>query len=493
MAVPYLLPVVLALYVGTQALAADSRQSNLLGEAKPQFCLAAEKTPVWKDEYPEKGGPVRARWVFSIAAAKAWSSLTLQSSQSVESCVVNGTRIIPPVRGMRYATLPGISPHLLRAGSNTLEMEFSIAKQSKKKPALPAVALIPLTIADLDFQTEPVLGDAGSDYFTVGCRTNMPAKVTLGVAGKHWESPEGLIHSFRATELQAGTVQYYTLTARVSGSGAKKQIGPFHVSTFPIPGRPLRFVAMGDSRTYPKDWARVANAVVQKNPAFVVFGGDMVADGREDRLWDAEFFGAAKRYFASIPTFYVIGNHEEGSPLLGRLVPVEGRDYWKATAGGALFIGIDGAQDWSAASKNVKWLDTTLKASRESFIFVCSHYPPWSSGAHGAMRERTSIEGRDNILPLMKKYHATAFIAGHDHDYERSEPPGGVTVIVSGGAGAPLYPKVPNPWQNPHSKVFEWKHHFCLFTIDGNQCMMQALTPEGKVLDSRIWPARQIR
>ena len=35
----------------------------------------------------------------------------------------------------------------------------------------------------------------------------------------------------------------------------------------------------------------------------------------------------------------------------------------------------------------------------------------------------------------MKKYVHTAFIAGHDHDYERSEPPDGVTVIVSGGAG----------------------------------------------------------
>ena len=41
----------------------------------------------------------------------------------------------------------------------------------------------------------------------------------------------------------------------------------------------------------------------------------------------------------------------------------------------------------------------------------------------------------------MKKYHATAFISGHDHDYERSEPPGGVTVIVSGGARAPALPE----------------------------------------------------
>jgi hypothetical protein len=107
------------------------------------------------------------------------------------------------------------------------------------------------------------------------------------------------------------------------------------------------------------------------------------------------------------------------------------------------------------------------------------------------MHERTSLEARDNILPLMKKYGATAFIAGHDHDYERSEPPDGVTVIVSGGAGAPLYPKVPIPFQNPHSKVFAMTHHFCFFTINGDRCAIQALTPEGKLLDSRTWPARR--
>jgi len=485
-----LFPVVLALCVGTQAIAADTLPKNLLAEAKPQFCLAAESQPIWKDKLPKEGGPIRARWVFSIAEFNVWSSLTMYTSPSVESCLVNGTRVIPPLKGMRYATLPGISPRLLRAGLNTLEIEFAISKRGKDKPAVPDVAIVPLTPADLDFQTEPILGDAGLDYFTVGCRTNMPAEVTLQVAGRSWESPAGLIHSFRATEIQTGKVQSYTLTAHLAGSGAKKSIGPFRVSTLPLSGQPFRFVALGDSRTFPKDWARVAHAVVQKNPTLVLFSGDMVTDGREDRLWDEEFFGVAKPFFATIPTFYVVGNHEQGSPLMGSLVPVAGSGHWKATAGGVLFIGIDGAQDWAASSANLKWLETTLKASGESFIFVCSHYPPWSSGFHGAQHERTSMEARDNILPLMKKYRATAFIAGHDHHYERSEPPEGVTVIVSGGAGAPLYPKVPNPWQNPHSKAFEWKHHFCLFTINGNQCAMQALTPEGKLLDSKSWIER---
>ena len=43
---------------------------------------------------------------------------------------------------------------------------------------------------------------------------------------------------------------------------------------------------------------------------------------------------------------------------------------------------------------------------------------------------------------------------------------------------------------NPYSKVFNAIHHYCLFTIDGKQCSMQALTPEGKLLDNKVWPAR---
>lgn len=38
---------------------------------------------------------------------------------------------------------------------------------------------------------------------------------------------------------------------------------------------------------------------------------------------------------------------------------------------------------------------------------------------------------------------------------------------------------------NPYSKVFRSVHHFCLFEINGKQCTLQALTPDGKLLDSK--------
>jgi hypothetical protein len=486
-----LLTIVLAFAYSAPAFAREPVPANLLTGTKPQFCLAAEKTANWTDELPKGQGPVRARWSFSLSLVPDFRSLTLRSSLSIELCTLNSVRVPLPVQGMRYATLPGISPKLLKTGANNLEMEFGIPRTSRNKSAQPTVALVLLTAADLDFQTEPVLGDAGHDYFTLGCRTNMPAQVTLKIGGRTWESPEGLNHSFRPAELQPGSVQSYTLAARLSGSDVKKPIGPFHTKTLPKPGQPLRFVAMGDSRSFPKDWARVAAAVVAKKPMFVLFSGDMVFDGRDDRLWDEQFFSVARPYHASIPTFYVNGNHEGGSPLVGSLLPIANRVHWKASTGNALFIGIDGGEDWGEGSENIKWLKATLDDSRESFVFLNSHYAPWSFGPHGAGHEPPIIQAQKSILPVLEKYHATAYLAGHDHDYERSEPPGGVTVIVSGGAGAPLYPKVFLPPGNPYSKIFVSTHNFCLFTIDGTRCTMEALTPEGKVLDTKVWSARQ--
>jgi hypothetical protein len=95
-------------------------------------------------------------------------------------------------------------------------------------------------------------------------------------------------------------------------------------------------------------------------------------------------------------------------------------------------------------------------------------------------------------MPLLEKYNATAMFAGHDHFYERSEPEGGVTAFVTGGAGAPLRNKAKDAAkQNPYSKVFEKRLHYCLITVGEDSCTLEALTPEGEVLDTRTWKARK--
>ena len=67
------------------------------------------------------------------------------------------------------------------------------------------------------------------------------------------------------------------------------------------------------------------------------------------------------------------------------------------------------------------------------------HHPPFSISLHGGSRDL-----RERWAPLFEKYQVTAVFSGHDHVYERAEHEG-IRYFVSGGGGAPLYPRRPHP------------------------------------------------
>ena len=100
-------------------------------------------------------------------------------------------------------------------------------------------------------------------------------------------------------------------------------------------------------------------------------------------------------------------------------------------------------------------------------------------------------QAQEVILPLLVKHKATAMIAGHDHCYERSAPPGGVAHIITGGAGAPLRDKASGARrQNPHSRVYAAVLHYCMFDLNGDVCTLRVLTPQGRVIDEQTWEYR---
>ena len=58
----------------------------------------------------------------------------------------------------------------------------------------------------------------------------------------------------------------------------------------------------------------------------------------------------------------------------------------------------------------LKWLEDTLAASTADYLWVVGHYPIYSQCSHGPTSSLIK-----NVLPLMKKYKASGYIAGHDH------------------------------------------------------------------------------
>ena len=497
--------------------AIEAPAKDLLAEAIWEYSIDGGKSFAQTPPTLEPGAeiPIMCRGTFILEAGDMFDAsnpyVVAELTPAFAKASLNGKPIRGPLRKMRYRTIPAIDGKLLKVGKNTMQFEtVAVNKSTKHQTTFEAQATLKgLRPEDLQFQTGPILGPAGNGLFAVSCRTNMPARVDLTVettGGKSLtaKSPVGLFHRFRLTGLD-GEWERYQLQAHCGQSVKKLGVArsaPADADT--DTHKNLCFVALGDGRSNPAAWSKVAAAVKQANPDLVVYGGDMVVDGRCDWLWDDEFFAPAKHLLATVPFYAVIGNHENNCPLFEELFispAPDGRGRnWSQLRGDVLLIGIDGAMDWSTDGANVRWLEQVLAGSKAEYIFLLTHYPALSSAKHGRLdrngqpREKAVRQAQQVILPLLAKYRATAIIAGHDHCYERSEPPCGVTAITTGGAGAPLYGKVESAAaQNPHSKALASKHHYCLFTAGDGKCTMQVLTPDGVKIDSRTWGHRSQR
>jgi predicted phosphodiesterase len=502
--------------------------ADLLAGASWQYGTdgGASFSPHWPEGLQDKA-LIIAKAEFQVADLAGAAALELRHDldrKNRPTFGLNGTPLQAPhgLEKVFLRTIPAIDPGLLTTGTNTL-----VAQWQFRKPADPSAALAPphvelslLRPGDLKLVAGPILGARGDDYLTVSCRTNLPARVTVRLFGGFAEgepapgeakpalrwrlftavSQRGLFHQVRIDGLAHLASATYQLQATTADGAATIQAGPWSVTTLPADEEPWRFAAVGDSRTHPENWALVAMAVLKARPQWLIHTGDIVENGLEDWQWNEQCLGPAATLLATTPTFVAIGNHEQDSPLVGLLfaLPPEGTvTHWQQTIGSVQLIGIDGRADWAQTSDNVAWLERVLAGSNAKFLFLIIHYPPWTSSRHGELaedghpKEKPIRQGQEVLLPLLATHHATAVISGHSHLYERSEPPGGVTVITTGGGGAPLHEPVENAAkQNPYSKLVVSTLHYCLFTVRADQCTMEALAPDGHPIDTCSWQAR---
>lgn len=484
------------------------------------WALATEATRVAAPpDEPGAAFRVEARRAFTVDDPARFDSLTFVGSEDRRP-ELNGRTIPVPLEGMRYRTVPAVPVSLLQPGPNELttgwdESESAAGARveglryftgSGDTTRLRAKGrLFGQTAADARICTGPILGFAGPDFFTVACRTNMPTRVALDVEGERRAVSEaGLFHRSRARGLAADSEASYRLVPAAAESDCEPATGTVTMPPADPGARGLELAVMGDSATRTDIWQEIAAQVAARRPALAVFTGDMVSGGTRDWTWDERFFGPAPELFASVPFYPIAGNHDESGELARRLfvTPDEGETppgeelNWVQEIGPVLLIGMDGAADWSKDGPLAGWLEARLAGTAARFIFAFNHFPTWSSAGHGRLDpdgrpvEAPARAGRTTIVPLLARYGATALFAGHDHCYERSELPGGPTLVTTGGAGSYLYPKQDDPEQNPYSAVFASRFHYCLLRVEAEACTLEAIALDGEVLDRRRWRPR---
>ena len=322
--------------------------------------------------------------------------------------------------------------------------------------------------------------------------STLPGKVVVDGEPIAVESPPSQIHEVVVGGLEPGRRYRYRAT-----SGDSQVAGEF--ATAPEASAPFSFVVFGDSRSMPSSHRRVVERIRREVPDFILGTGDMVNEGASASDWQ-QFFDIEREILAENVLYPSLGNHDrqgrgrtadnyrkyfslpENSPNPER--------YYAFTYGNSRFLILDSNAYSFALTDQTAWIEQQLQAARLDpsivHIFVSMHHPPFSISLHGGQDEL-----REAWTPLYEKYQVAAVFSGHDHVYSRAQQ-SGVRYFVSGGGGAPLYPRKSNAAaiDKKATHYFERVNHYLRIHVIGRAVEVSAIRADGSLIETVSWGKR---
>ncbi len=268
------------------------------------------------------------------------------------------------------------------------------------------------------------------------------------------EQEAGGIDHVRLVDLQPDTVYHYRVVLSSFGSADRT----FRTAPAATDGC-FTFLVYGDSRSNPETHARVISAAANAcQPAFVLSTGDTVpSDKAKQSVWMKEFFRPAEPLLQKTWFLLTRGNHESLNGLFSSYFEAAGgsqkEDYYGFDWGPVHVVTLNTNKDYSPGSAQYEFLKHDLGENSRPFKIFFGHHPPYSSGLHGSVKKM-----QECLEPLFEENGVQLVFSGHDHSYERTIVKG-ITYIVSGGGGAPLYAQQNNS-KNPKSLVYREAFHF---------------------------------
>ncbi len=245
--------------------------------------------------------------------------------------------------------------------------------------------------------------------------------------------------------------------------------------------RAVRVAVVGDPGTGGASELEVAHVVADQHDRSpydaLVLPGDLIYPrGDVDLIEEAVLQPYDPLLSEGVQLLPVLGNHDylngEARQIMDRL----GRssDWYAQEIGLALFIVLDSNR--VDDPDQTRWLQQTLHDSTARWVIAAMHHPPYSAGMHGS-----DLDVRDAWAGLFTRYKVDLVLAGHDHDYQRSEVIGGVVYVVTGG-GAKTRPTGTESFTAFSASTL----HYLDLQIGAAQITGQAIDSQGHVFDEFV-------
>lgn len=346
----------------------------------------------------------------------------------------------------------------------------------------------------------PWIVHAGSDELTLAweSRDADAGTVEYGTTAAYGsvatDAVSDTLHFVTLTGLSPSTTYHY----RVTADGFPSE--DFAATTLPDPAATDVVIALyGDSRTQPDVHAQITAQVAAAGADLVLHSGDFVDDPELDTCWYHQVFDPMATFLPSTPFFPVPGNHESEfehavTSYWDYFPSGEATSWWSTVAGPVRLVFLDSndpdyADGDPTDSTQYAWLEAELAGATEPYVVVTQHHPVYSSGFHAT---DISVLGFEAFLaPLIEAYGVTAFIAGHDHRYERSLA-NGTHYLTLGGGGASFHPACNDPTPTPdaclnaYQQAVAESYNWGLLTVTGDEVWFEVYDEDGSPLEAPV-------
>jgi hypothetical protein len=315
-------------------------------------------------------------------------------------------------------------------------------------------------------------------------------------------------HVVTLTGLLADTVYEYRVGADFPH---KDVVSDWHTFRTFKPSGNLSFAVLGDSGWGSAAQYQIADQMRAARPDLIMHTGDAVYPYYSRLIEDVRLLSVYADQMATTPMFMVLGNHEGYggvTPALDTFYlptnnPTGTEAYYSFDQGDAHFVvvwsDLQAYADYRPGSAQYKWIEEDLAKTSKPWKFMFFHHVWRSSGPHFTADdyEYNSIPDwvqlEQGPIALARKYGVQLVFNGHDHDYERFVPSGGVLSLVGGGGGATFYLI---RQLHPDSAQYFSKNEFVQVTVSGDEALVQAVGVDGYVFDQihirRSLPERRI-